>query len=92
MSFSSGKRDISSLPSQILEKEVMDKYNSHFVRDNTNGKLIFTRKDIEQQQMQLVNKIVQQIGNNLLAGKINIMNISLPVALFAKYSMLQRDA
>lgn len=83
---------IISMPSQILEKEVMEKYNSHFVRDNTNGKLIFTRKDIEQQQMQLVNKIVQQIGNNLLTGKINVMNISLPVALFAKYSMLQRDA
>jgi hypothetical protein len=77
---------------KIVEKEVMEKYNSHFARDITNGKLIFTRRDIEQQQMNLINKIVQQMGNNLLAGKINVMNISLPVALFAKYSMLQRDA
>jgi len=71
---------------------MMEKYNGHFVRDTTNGKLIFTRKDIEKEQMQLINKIIQQVGNNLLSGKINVMNISLPVLLFAKYSMLQRDA
>jgi len=90
MSFVNNK--LATESAKIVEKEVMEKYNSHFARDNTNGKLIFTRRDIEQQQMNLINKIVQQMGNNLLAGKINVMNISLPVALFAKYSMLQRDA
>lgn len=69
---------------QITEKEIMEKYNGHFARDNTNGKLIFIRKDIEKAQMQTLNKLFEQIGNNLLAGKINIMNISLPVSLFAK--------
>lgn len=42
--------------------------------------------------MNIINKIIQQASTNLLIGKINIMNISLPVALFAKYSMLERDA
>lgn len=68
----------------ITDKEIMEKYNGHFARDTKNGKLIFIRKDIEKLQMQTLNKLFEQIGNNLMAGKINIMNISLPVSLFAK--------
>lgn len=62
----------------------MEKYVGQWSRDPNNGKLMFTRKDIEKDQMNIINKIIQQVGNNLLVGKINIMNISLPVALFAK--------
>ena len=53
---------------------------------------MFIRKDVETNQMNIINRIIQQAGAGLLVGKINVMNISLPVALFAKYTMLEKDA
>jgi len=70
----------------------MEIYEGHFTRDNNNGKLMFIRKDIEKNQMNIINRIIQQAGAGLMVGKINVMNISLPVALFAKYTMLEKDA
>ncbi|EGR34457.1 PH domain protein [Ichthyophthirius multifiliis] len=63
----------------------------HYKRDEKKGGLLYLNEQLMKEQKLVIYSIVKKIGSNILNGK-SIMNISMPVQLFDKKSMIQRLA
>lgn len=60
-----------------------------YERDPMNGGLILMDKDLISKQRGILSSMIKRIGKNLLTGK-SIMNLSIPVYVFAKITLLQQ--
>ncbi|OMJ79246.1 hypothetical protein SteCoe_20799 [Stentor coeruleus] len=105
INFKNSNNEIHSLhigdDSDVKEDEVdyskpMD-FNQYFIygpggdyeRDPINGGLLFLDHDLISKQRGVLTNMIKRIGKNLLSGK-SIMNLSLPVNIFQKYTLLQQ--
>ena len=60
-----------------------------YERDPINGGLILMDKDLISKQRGILTNMIKRIGKNLLSGK-SIMNMSIPVYVFGKLTLLQQ--
>ena len=60
-----------------------------YERDPINGGIILLDKDLISKQRGILSSMIKKIGKNLLTGK-SIMNISIPVNVFGKQTLLQQ--
>eukprot|EP01017_Pseudomicrothorax_dubius_P046359 TRINITY_DN8154_c0_g1_i2.p1 TRINITY_DN8154_c0_g1~~TRINITY_DN8154_c0_g1_i2.p1 ORF type:complete len:508 (+),score=150.31 TRINITY_DN8154_c0_g1_i2:198-1721(+) len=66
-------------------------FGNDYVRDEKDGKLYYVNEREVRKQRGVVTWMMKKIGANLLSGK-SIMNISLPVDIFERRSILVRNA
>ena len=60
-----------------------------YERDPINGGLILMDQDLISKQRGILSNMIKKIGRNLLTGK-SIMNLSIPVYVFGKLTLLQQ--
>ena len=64
-------------------------WKNDWIRSTDNGSILFINKKKTAEQKGVITFILKQIGKNILSGK-SVMNISLPVDIFATFSNLER--
>lgn len=82
MNINESERILFGINYEILTKTIYERNIKE-----TDG-LIFTDKVYMQKQDKVISFVLKKIGTNLIKGK-SIMNVSLPIDIFDKRSLLQ---